>query len=215
MYKRFLVALAFCVLGALCASNLARADEAAEQAASARFLSEVKTFSAVFEQVQTDEAVVLLSEQGGQLWLARPGRFRWSFETPYPQLMLSDGENIWLYDPDLEQATVRPARAALSGTPAELLTQNQGVLDQFRLEVLPTEGGASGLRLIPRDEGDFQSVDLWLRQGVPQKLRFRDQLGGETTVRFSEIKVNPHTDAEQFKFDPPQGTEVIESQADS
>src|ERR1044071_8218984 len=92
-----------------------------------RFVDGAQTVTARFEQVQRDEDGKTVQTSSGRMWLARPasaargtGKFRWSYEKPYEQLMVCDGDRIWMYDPDLAQVTVRPAQEALSGTPAEL-----------------------------------------------------------------------------------------------
>lgn len=177
-----------------------------------RFVDEVKTFEAAFTQVQTDEAGELLSTQSGRFWLSRPGSFRWAYEKPYEQLMVCDGKRIWMHDPDLRQVTVRPAGEALAGTPAELLSQNMTLTSAFTLEDRGTEDGARALRLVPKAaDADFKSIDLWLRAGAPQRLRFADQLGGVTEVQFRNTKVNSKLDPALFRFTPPKGTEVIEA----
>src|SRR5581483_1373046 len=95
-----------------------------------RFVEGAQTISAGFEQIQRDEGGKTIESTAGHMWIARPssgargaGRFRWSYEKPYQQLMVCDGDKIWMYDPDLAQVTVRPAAAALAGTPAQLLSR--------------------------------------------------------------------------------------------
>jgi outer membrane lipoprotein carrier protein len=175
-----------------------------------QFVEGVSGLSAHFEQVQKDERGKVLQQSSGKLWLQRPGKFRWSYEKPYEQLMVCDGETLWLYDPDLAQVTVRPAGATLQGTPAQLLTDKTALQRHFRVE--STGGVDSHLRLLPKSkDSDFKSVELWLDQGAPSRMRFHDQLGGETDVKFSALQRKGETDAKLFRFVVPKGVEVVEA----
>ena len=178
-----------------------------------QFVEQVETFSARFEQVQKDEGGQVLQVSSGRLWLARPGKFRWSYEKPYQQLMVCDGKTLWHYDLDLAQVMVRPAGATLQGTPAQLLTDRGALERHFTVERLGAEGGSQRLRLKPKaTDSDFKSVELWLKDGAPQRMRFEDPLGGVSEVAFSEIRTNARVDPALFGFDIPKGTEVISAQ---
>ncbi|MGH8480849.1 MAG: outer membrane lipoprotein chaperone LolA [Nevskiaceae bacterium] len=186
---------------------------APETDALQQFVETVQTLSASFQQVQKDENGRVLQASSGRLWLSRPGRFRWSYEKPYEQLMVCDGKQLWQYDPDLKQAMVRPAGATLQGTPAQLLTDRAALAQHFTVEGAGTEEGAQRLRLLPKaPDSDFKSVELWLKDGVPVRMRFHDPLGGVSEVTFSDIGTNTHLDAGLFSFTPPKGTEVISAQ---
>ncbi|PPE73009.1 outer membrane lipoprotein carrier protein LolA [Solimonas fluminis] len=176
-----------------------------------KFVDGVQTLTADFSQVQSDEAGKVTGTSSGKIALSRPGKFRWTYEKPYAQLMVCDGKKIYLYDPDLAQVTVRSAEQALSGTPAALLSQKALLGDAYTLQDGGSENGASIVRLLPKSQdGDFKSIELWLSNGVPQRMRFHDQLGGKTDIRFTAIKTNPKIDAAQFSFTPPKGAEVVD-----
>ena len=177
-----------------------------------KFVDGVQTLSAEFKQIQSDERGKVLSTSTGRMWLSRPGRFRWSYETPYQQLMVCDGKKLWMYDPDLSQVTVRPAGEALLGTPAALLSQRSTLSDQFKLE----DGGADGksqiVRLKPKSgDSDFKAIELTLKNGMPQRMKFLDQLGGSSTITFSNVESASKPDEALFTFIVPKGTEVIEA----
>lgn len=203
---RRLFALIFCV-------TVSPAHAESAQQALARFVDTVNTLSAKFEQVQRDEKGERLQTQSGRMWLSRPGRFRWSYEKPYEQLMVCDGNKVYLYDPDLAQVTVRPAARALSGTPVQLLSRRSKLADEFTVEDAGEHSGARIVRLKPKSaDGDFKSVELWLEAGTPRRMRFLDQLGGSTDVDFSDIKTNALLDEKLFHFTPPKGVEVVEAE---
>lgn len=177
-----------------------------------RFADSVQTLSAEFKQVQTDERGKVLSTSSGHMWLSRPGRFRWSYEKPYQQLMVCDGKKLWMYDPDLSQVTVRPAGEALLGTPAALLSQRSSLSDQFTLQDGGSDGKARVVRLKPKSgDSDFKGIELSLKNGVPQRMKFLDQLGGSSTISFTNVESGVQLNEALFGFTPPKGTEVIEA----
>lgn len=196
------------------ATALASTDEA--EAALKDFVENVTTFKADFVQVQRDDTGFELERSEGRFWLSRPGRFRWQVQSPFAQTVVADGETLWTYEPDLAQVTRRPADAALAGTPAELLADGSALEARFRIvapqDVAPLEadGAEQVVRLEPRsDTSDFRSVTLLLAEGVPRALVFADQLGGRTTVRFSNIAVNEAVAETRLQFTPPEGADVV------
>jgi outer membrane lipoprotein carrier protein len=177
-----------------------------------QFVQKVETFSARFEQEQKDDQGRVLQHSSGRLWLARPGKFRWSYEKPYQQEIVCDGQTLWQHDPDLDQVMVRPAGATLQGTPAQLLTDRAALEKHFKVESLGNDGGVAHLRLLPRaKDSDFKSVELWLKDGAPQRMRFDDPLGGANEVRFSDIRTNAPIEPKHFSFTIPKGAEVIQA----
>lgn len=179
-----------------------------------QFVENVRTLQGRFVQTQLDEHGELVSSGAGLVAIARPGRFRWSYDQPYEQLMVCDGQTIWAYDPDLAQVTVRPAGEALAGTPAELLAQKSKLAENFTTKDLGEKNGLRIVSLEPKSEqSDFKSIELWLKGGVPQRLRFSDPLGGLTEVELRDVKVNTALDELQFRFTPPKGVEVVDGAA--
>lgn len=176
-----------------------------------RFLTEVQTLSARFEQTQYDDKEQATGVRGGDFVLARPGRFRWRYEKPYEQLMVCDGKTIWNYEPDLAQATVRDAGPVLQDTPAALLAQGGKLEDRFTV----TDGGQDGdtqkLRLEPKTaDADIRLIELWLQvSGTPARMRFHDPLGGVSDIRFEQVQRNGRVDESAFRFSPPDGVDVV------
>lgn len=177
-----------------------------------QFVEGVHSLSAAFKQVQKDEKGKTLSTSSGRMWLSRPGKFRWAYEKPYSQLMVCDGQKLWMYDPDLNQVTVRDASEALPGTPASLLTQKMTLSEAFTLEDGGSKGALRVVRLTPKsNDSDFKSIELSLRDGVPQQMKFHDQLGGTSTVSFSNIIANGVIADDLLRFKVPKGAEVVEA----
>lgn len=179
-----------------------------------QFVENVRNLQGRFVQTQLDEHGELVSSGAGLVAISKPGRFRWAYDQPYEQLMVCDGQTIWAYDPDLKQVTVRPAGETLAGTPAELLAQKAKLAENFTTRDLGEKNGLRVVALEPRaEQSDFKSIELWLKAGVPQKLRFSDPLGGVTEVELRDVKVNSVLDDKQFRFTPPKGVEVVDGAA--
>ena len=193
-------------------ASIAHAESA--EAALARFLDGVSSYQASFTQVQTDERGIKIQTSTGTMALSRPGKFRWQYAAPAQQLIVTDGITLWLYDEDLKQVTVRPAAEALQGTPAALLAQKKTLTDTFSVRDEGDVAGVKQLKLTPKSsDSDFQDVSLWLKNGAPQRMVFRDTLGGATDITFAKAKTNSRLDAALFRFTPPKGVEVIDSTA--
>jgi outer membrane lipoprotein carrier protein len=184
---------------------------AADRAALQRFVDDVHTFTAHFEQVQYDEQGAELARRSGRFALARPGRFDWHYQQPYEQRMVCDGERIWNYEPDLAQVTVRTARDILRDTPVALLAEGANLAERFNIESFG-EGSETGLRLQPKTaDADFRQIELWLEpSGAPLRMRLHDPLGGISEIRFSDATRNPKIDENQFRFETPSGVEVVD-----
>ncbi|QHS09452.1 outer membrane lipoprotein chaperone LolA [Sinimarinibacterium sp. NLF-5-8] len=204
------------LLLALCLGNApARAADPpapmSQPVALQRFLNEITTFVADFEQIQFDDHGNEQARHEGTLALKRPGKFRWMYQTPYEQLMVCDAQQIWNYEPDLDQASVRSAGDILRDTPAALLAQTSALNERFNLIEGAREGDARLFTLTPKSaNADFQQVELWLKDsGVPSKMRLRDPLGGHTQITFSKVQRNVRIDDARFVFTPPQGTEIV------
>lgn len=201
-------------LAALLLSLTSFAQAESPQAALSRFLDGVQSYQANFRQVQTDERGLKIQESTGTMALSRPGKFRWQYAAPAQQLIVTDGNTLWLYDEDLKQVTVRPAAEALQGTPAALLSQKKTLTETFSVGDDGETDGVRKLKLVPKSkESDFQDVSLWLRNGAPVRMLFRDTLGGSTDISFSQPRTNIKLDAALFRFTPPKGVEVIDSGA--
>ncbi|HEY1075459.1 MAG TPA: outer membrane lipoprotein chaperone LolA [Fontimonas sp.] len=210
MIQRFLSLSLFLTL-----FGLAQGAAAAEaQARLQRFVADVQTLSAQFEQIQYDEQGSEVGRRAGSFDLARPGRFKWHYRTPYEQLMLSDGTKIWNYEPDLAQVSVRDAAQILRDTPAALLAG--GDLDKtFAVVDGGVEGETQKLRLEPKTaDADIRLIELWLQaNGVPQRMRLHDPLGGISDIRFSAVTRNAKLAGSVFEFKPPKGVEVVDFDA--
>lgn len=179
-------------------------------AALDRFLDEVDTFTAEFEQELWSSDQRLLETASGTLSIKRPNRFVWRYEAPIEQLVVADGERLWMFDVDLDQATVTPLESGEAASPAMLLSGEQGIRDSFDIVEEFARDGQDWIRLSPKPGGaDFQSVLIGFRDGLPMELEFVDGLDQVTSIVFSGVAVNTELSDALFEFDPPAGVDVI------
>lgn len=174
------------------------------------FLEGVSTMIARFEQSLVDADGNVVEESSGRLEIARPGRFRWSYEEPYEQLLVADGLNVWSYDADLEQVTVKPQQDVLGSTPALLLGGAEDALDGFEVTESFIDRGTSWVRLRPRGEGSgFESVDLGFTDGRLSRMIFVDTLGQSTLIALFDVDTDTAIDPARFAFEPPDTADVV------
>jgi len=188
---------------------LPAAAAADARAALDRFLDGLETFTADFTQTLTDETDFVLQEAEGRLSLGLPDRLRWEIREPFEQWIVADGEQLWTYDPELRQATVRPVGQALESTPMALLTQPHRLDERFAVSEDVLDEGLR-LVLVPRTrEADFTRLELDLtHEGQWLGMAFLDVFGQRTEVRLHETQRNPPLPAAEFQFDPPPGTDI-------
>ena len=174
------------------------------------FVNDVVTFSGDFEQSLIDPDGRLLETTSGTLEIRRPGRFRWVYREPYEQWLVADGTNIWSYDVDLEQVTVKPQADALANTPALLLGGSDQAMNQFEHGGSFVESGLTWVRLLPVDtDSGFRRVELGFDDGRLSRMVFLDNLEQTTVVVLKNVVVNEPIDAARFEFAVPDGVDVV------
>jgi outer membrane lipoprotein carrier protein len=174
------------------------------------FLAETVTLEAEFSQRMEEADGGHSQLSTGRFYLHRPQRFRWDYQSPTPQLVVADGEHLWLYDPDLEQVTVRRLDEGLSGTPAMLLSGGAELDESFRLGAAYREDGVDWVELAPlADAADFAALRVGFEDGRLAAMELLDALGQATIIRFSALKLNVPLDPALFQFVPPPGADVI------
>ena len=184
------------------------------QADLRRFYTEVQSLEADFEQRLMESDGETLERYAGRLWLQRPNRFLWQYDTPYELQLGSDGQQLWHYDVDLRQVTLRDARQSLSGTPAELLGGDLSQLDHYELQRLADADGMEWLRLTPRDaESDFADIRIGMQDGAPRRVLLEDRLGQLTELTLHDVRRNVDIAARRFQFEVPEGVTVVDDRA--
>jgi outer membrane lipoprotein carrier protein len=146
----------------------------------------------------------------GSFVFARPGKFIWSYEKPYEQVLQSDGDKLYVYDKDLNQVTVRPLNGALGASPAAILFGSNDLDKNFTLRDAGVKAGIDWLELIPKaKDTQFERVGIGFRDGNLTAMELHDVFGNVTLLTFSNIQKNPPLPAGQFKFTVPKGADVI------
>lgn len=173
------------------------------------FAKGINAISADFEQ-QVRGANGGGKNSHGTLALKAPRQFRWDVTAPYKQLIVADGEKVWIYDPDLEQVTVRAQGTEEAHSPLTVLTDLSQLDRDFTAIEQGTHDGLTWLRLKSKDkEPQFDYCDLGFDANNLERMRFEDTLGNITEIRFAHWQRNPKLASEAFMFTPPKGVDVV------
>ena len=174
------------------------------------FLNSVTTMSGRFEQQLVDATNEVVETSSGTLDIRRPGQFRWSYEEPYAQMLVADGVNMWSYDVDLEQVTVKAQADALGSTPAILLGGSSEVLDDFEYLGSLDDRGTTWVSLRPRDtDSGFNRVELGFTDGELTRMLFGDNLEQTTLVALFDVVFNEPIAEDVFRFVVPDGVDLV------
>lgn len=197
----------------LCACLLAGANAAQADAADAlrEFVRDAKNGRAAFTQVVTSPDGAKKKASSGSFEFARPNRFRFTYAKPFEQVIVGDGQKLWLYDVDLQQASVRPMDKALGATPAALLAG--AALDKdFELRSLPSAQGLEWVQATPREKdnaANLQSLKVGFKGKTLAAIELIDGFGQRSLLSFSDLATNIAQTADAFRFVPPKGVEVL------
>ena len=146
----------------------------------------------------------------GTFSFQRPGKFRWAYETPYEQLLVGDGDKLWVYDRDLNQVIVRKLDRALGSTPAALLAGDSALEQNFDLVNAGSTDGLDYVEAKPKaSDTGFTYVRIGFANNLPRAMELKDAFGNVTTLTFEGFERNPSLDAGQFKFVAPKGADVV------
>lgn len=204
--------LGLAACAALCLAPVA-GTAAAPDTALDRFLEGLTTLRAGFTQVVVDAAGKQLESGQGTLLVRRPGRFRWEYTASDagPQLLVADGTNLWFYDRELQQATVKPAAAALSATPVMLLSGSAAELHAaFTVLDVGEHDSLSWVQVTPRSAAaEFASAELGFRGTQLARLVIHDRLNQTDTLSFTTSVRGASIAESDLRFAPPPGVDVI------
>jgi outer membrane lipoprotein carrier protein len=174
------------------------------------FVRDTQTARADFTQTVVAKDGRVTQTASGEFLLERPGKFRWTVAKPYKQLLVGDGQRVWVYDEDLNQVIVRRIGDALGSTPAALLSGNQDVLKAFTWIDLPASDGLEWLSATPiSQETTFAQIRLGFDVRGLAALELYDAFGQKSVVRFTGFERNPKLAPASFTFTPPKGADVI------
>lgn len=174
------------------------------------FIAQTKTAQAHFNQVVLDKAGNAKQQTQGTMAFSRPGKFRWAYDKPYEQLIVGDGNKIYLYDVDLAQVTIKKLDQALGSSPAALLAGNNEIEKFYTLSEAGTHDGLTWLTATPKDkDSSFSQIQMGFSHSNLMEMRIRDNFGLTTQLKLSQLVRNPKLPASTFSFTPPAGVDVI------
>jgi outer membrane lipoprotein carrier protein len=203
---RLLHGAAFAV--ALMVSLPAQADAVA---ALREFLAQTKTARGEFTQQVTRDGAPSAPPSSGTFAFERPGKFRWTYQKPYEQVLVADGERLYLYDKDLNQVTVKKIAAALPASPASILFGGNEFERDFVVKDDGVRDGVAWLIATPRaKDAPFERIDIGFRDGVPAAMQLKDSFGQLSRLTFARFDRNAKVDPQLFRFEPPAGADVLE-----
>lgn len=184
------------------------AEDAAERLTER--LDPLERYQANFEQQILDSSGEQMQNARGEMWLSRPGMLRWEVEAPYSQTVVSDGEDVYMYDPDLEQVTVQEMDDRVTHTPALLLSGSANDLTESYEVFYEQEGGEDVFTLVPTSADTlFEELSMVFEGETLTELWMMDSTGQRTAITFSNITLNGDIAPDIFDFEIPEGTDVI------
>jgi outer membrane lipoprotein carrier protein len=174
------------------------------------FFKEVQSLQGDFTQTVYDQQMHIKDRAQGTFALQRPGKFHWNYEKPYQQLIVANGEKVWIYDSDLEQVTVKKLDEAVGSSPAQLLSSSESLERNFTLTEIGAQQDLEWVELTPRDKDtSFERVKLGFDQRDLRVMELKDNFGQTTRLEFSHLQHNPRLAAALFEFTPPAGVDVV------
>ena len=191
----------------LLVSNIAMADGVS----SLRdFFNNTVTMRAQFSQVVNDKQGRKIQEVDGTMQLQRPNKFRWDYKKPYEQQIVSDGKQVFLFDTELQQVTIRELSKSLGSSPAALLAGGEAVEKSFTLKNAIRKDGLTWVLALPKDkESGFDRVLLGFKADKLRKMELYDSFNHITHITFNEVERNPILQEATFLFTPPEGVDVV------
>nr|WP_051155330.1 outer membrane lipoprotein chaperone LolA [Noviherbaspirillum massiliense] len=178
------------------------------------FVSATKSARGEFlqRQVKTMDGTTKVSNPAsGTFKFSRPGKFIWTYQKPYEQVLQADGEKLYIYDKDLNQVTVKKLGNALGSSPAAILFGSNDLEKNFALKEAGTRDGLEWLEATPKaKDTNFDRILIGLKDGVPQAMELRDSFGQVSQLTFSKFEKNPPMAPDQFKFVMPKGADVFQ-----
>ena len=193
----------------VCAAQVAHADSLQQLR---EFLTQTNSARGDFSQSAGKKTASRAAQaSGGSFEFARPGRFRWETTKPYQQTIVSDGSKLYVYDPDLNQVTVKKLKGAIPASPASILFGSNDFERDFQVSNDGERDGIDWILAKPRSQdSSFERIRIGFRDGLPVAMDLADSFGQTTELRFSGVQRNPKIDPARFHFDPPKSADVLE-----
>ena len=174
------------------------------------FIEQTRSAKANFSQEVTDSNGSVQQQASGTVQFHRPGKFRWTYDKPYEQVIVGDGEKLWIYDKDLNQVTRRHLDKALGSSPAALLAGADDIDKYFSLSAVGVSKKLDWLEVRPYNEDSlFAKVRMGFRGNILEIMVLHDHFGQKTTIKLSNLQRNPKSSPELYTFTVPQGADLV------
>ena len=191
----------------LCAAGMAHADALAQLR---QFMDGTRAARGSFTQQVYAKSGRKPQQASGTFAFSRPGKFRWTYEKPYAQLLVGDGAKLWAWDQELNQVTTKKLGQALGSTPAAILAGENALEKNF---ILHDDGASDGMEWVearPRaEDSSFERIRLGFAGGQLKAMVLHDNFGQITALNFVQMERNPALDPGLFRFVPPKGADVV------
>lgn len=204
----------FCIIALFAFPYLAQANPEAE--ALTKRLNSTQTMQANFNQTIYDSKSKAIQQSKGNMSFQRPGRFRWQVIRPVPQLIVANDKRLWIYDPDLEQVTIRSIQTTAGDAPALLLSHTvTSLTEHYTVKSIQNPSVSSDhnllwYELIPKKSDNFAAIQMGFKQDAINEMQLKDNLGHTTRIQFLSAKTNLSLPESLFVFKPKAGTDVID-----
>ena len=189
--------------------GLAPADQAEAERRLAAALKNLDNLTADFKQTLRNEDKQVVQQSSGTLALQRPGKFAWIYTDPFEQQIVADGRELWVYDVELDQVTVKPIDESISSAPIMLLMKETDVSAQFRISEVGQRKFLYWVELEPQaPDLEFTHIYIGLEDGTVRAMEMLGRFGQSTQIVFENLRVGVVHDPKTFRFEPPPGVDV-------
>lgn len=176
-----------------------------------KLLNATHSFQANFKQIVYDNHGKAIQQAQGKVYFERPDRFRWQTIQPIPQLIIANQQKLWIYDPDLEQVTIRSLKKANGEAPALLLSHsNEKLTQNYHIKILSSKMNEQIFQLIPKQSDNFSEIEMNFQHGLLNAMVLEDHLGHRTVIHFINPRANVSLSSSLFTFTPKARTDVID-----
>jgi len=173
-------------------------------------LASLDNLTADFKQTILNDEKKIVQQSSGKVAIQRPGKFSWIYTSPYEQQIIGDGKELWVYDVDLDQVTVKPMANGLASTPIMILMRQKEAGSEFNISEVGQRKYLYWVELEPKSKDmDYTSVYIGLEDGAVKAMELRDKFGQSTQIVFENLRLNVVHDPKTFKFVPPEGVDVF------
>ena len=185
--------------------------QAADKQDLIQFFESFNSLSADYSQTVMDQRMRVQRSMTGQLWVLRPGKFRWDYAQPYQQHIVADGERVWFYDVDLEQVSIKSQDKTMGSTPTILLSDATELEKQFEILSVTREDNKTWFELIPKNnDSGFDALYIAMQGGVIAHMELKDSFGQLTRLDFDNVRLDRPVEMSRFKLDIPDGVDVLD-----